>query len=72
MFNVFRSKEDGLLSLVTNSDALPVIFNNDNWVIETKSAEVSSDIAHEVISFGFVLLRSNLPIGTRTTYGLMP
>lgn len=71
MFNTYRSRDDDNLTLITNSEQFPSHFDEKNWDLEADKANVTEDIANEVTQFGFILMRSNLPIGHRTTYGLM-
>ena len=72
MFTAYRAKDDANLTLVTTSGQFPRHFNLENWIVETEKANVTADIAKEVEHLGFVLMQANLPIGQRTTYGLMP
>ena len=72
MFTAYRSKDDPNLTRVSRAGEFPRHFDLENWIVEAETANVTPDIAKEVTQLGFILMQANLPIGHRTTYGLMP
>lgn len=72
MFIAYRAKDDVNLTLITIFGQFPRHFEEKNWELEAVKADVTADIAEDVTQAGFLLIRSNRPVGERTTYGLMP
>ena len=74
MTAVFCSKDDECLTLIVDSDgnSFPHPFKRQDWELIKFDGPLSVGIAKEIETYGFVTLRNNLPIGTRTTLGLMP
>ena len=74
MIIVYQSKADPDLTMIVEGDdtVFPQNLNRHDWILIQTNAEITEDITADLQTQRFVMVRNNLPIGTRTKIGLMP